>query len=78
MGHSELDIHEDDVVVLMAVGLSRGHDSEPVLSDGPDEGATVHRVARKAVELPAEDPGGLAGRDASHHLVEHRTSRSLG
>src|SRR2546425_5578762 len=78
MRHAKFDVHEDDVVILAAVALSRCNDSDPLLLHRPDERAAVHRVARKTVELPAEDPGGLAGRDASHHVVEHGASRSLG
>ena len=78
LGHAELDIHEDEIVILTGVALGRGEHLDALLLDGPDDRTAVHRVAGKAVELPTEDTGGLAAIQALDHLVEHGAARLLG
>ncbi len=78
LGHAELDVHEDDVVILVRVTLRRRHDLDAVLFDGPDDRAAVHGVAGKTVQFPANDAGGFAPIQSLHHGIEHRTARLLG
>jgi hypothetical protein len=78
LGHAELDVHEDDVVIFTRIALGRSRDVDAVLLDGPDDGAAVHRIACQTVEFPADDAGSLTTVETLHHRVEDRSSRVFG
>ena len=73
LGHTEFDIHEDDVVAIAGERLSRRYHLDVVLLHAPDDRTAVHRIACQAVELPADDALGLALVETLHHAVENRT-----
>jgi len=78
LSHAELQIHPHDIVLGLAVCLERGNDLHLMLLHRPNDGTTIDGITRQTIRLPAEDPVRFAGVKASHHLVEHGSSRCFG